>query len=94
MWRTSSPRPSVSDSEALLELPEFAAQAVAGKKVLILRGNGGRELLAETLRQRGAQVCAVTCYHRSPPALDGEPNVVAAQQATRRADHFVERRFA
>ena len=62
------------DSEALLELPEFAAQALAGKKVLILRGNGGRELLAETLGQRGAQVCAVTCYHRSPPA-DGEPVV-------------------
>jgi len=62
------------DSEALLELPAFAAKALAGKRVLILRGNGGRELLAETLRQRGAQVCAVSCYHRSPPA-DGEPLV-------------------
>jgi len=62
------------DSEALLELPAFAAEAVAGKRVLLLRGNGGRELLAETLRQRGASVDAVTCYHRSPPA-DGEPIV-------------------
>ena len=56
------------DSEALLELPTFAAGAVAGEKMLILRGNGGRELLGETLRQRGAEVDAVSCYRRSPPA--------------------------
>ena len=56
------------DSEALLELPAFAAGAVVGEKVLILRGNGGRELLGETLRQRGAEVDAVSCYRRSPPA--------------------------
>ena len=56
------------DSEALLELPEFQVECVAGRKVLILRGNGGRELLAETLLERGAQVDCVTCYHRSSPA--------------------------
>ncbi len=56
------------DSEALLDLPEFQAGRIAGKKVLILRGNGGRELLADTLRERGAQVDCVTCYHRSAPA--------------------------
>lgn len=58
------------DSEALLDLPEFQAKRVAGQKVLILRGNGGRELLADTLRERGAEVEAVTCYHRSAP-VDG-----------------------
>jgi len=62
------------DSEALLELPAFQAEAVVGKKVLLLRGNGGRELLADTLRQRGAQVDAATCYRRSPPA-DAAPLV-------------------
>lgn len=55
------------DSEALLELPAFQAGCVAGKKVLILRGNGGRELLADTLHERGAQVDCVTCYHRYAP---------------------------
>jgi len=56
------------DSAALLERAELQAERVAGKKVLILRGNGGREELAETLRERGAQVDAVTVYRRSPPA--------------------------
>ncbi len=56
------------DSEALLEMPELQRAAVLGKKILILRGNGGREELAATLRQRGAQVDAVTCYRRLPPA--------------------------
>ena len=55
------------DSAALLERPELQAERMAGRKVLILRGNGGREELAETLRARGAQVDAVTVYRRSPP---------------------------
>ena len=56
------------DSTALLERAELQTERVAGRKVLILRGNGGREELAENLRERGAQVDAVTVYRRSPPA--------------------------
>jgi uroporphyrinogen-III synthase len=62
------------DSEALLDLPAFRTECVGGKKVLILRGDGGRELLADTLLERGAEVDCVACYRRSAPA-DGTPVV-------------------
>lgn len=58
------------DSEGVLDLPAFQSERVAGKRVLILRGNGGRELLADSLRLRGAVVDCVTCYRRSAP-VDG-----------------------
>jgi uroporphyrinogen-III synthase len=56
------------DSEALLELPEMAAVQVCGRRVAIFRGDGGRELLADTLRERGATVDCITCYRRSGPS--------------------------
>ncbi|MGE5471110.1 MAG: uroporphyrinogen-III synthase [Bacteroidota bacterium] len=68
------------DSEALLELPELAAGCVRGRQVVIFRGDGGRELLADTLRQRGASVDCVTCYRRSGPAA-GSGQLLAAWRA-------------
>lgn len=61
------------DSEAVLALPEFQAAAIAGRRVLVLRGEGGRELLADTLRERGAAVEQVGVYRRSCAALDPAP---------------------
>lgn len=56
-------------SEGLLALPEL--MTVQGQRVLILRGDGGREFLAEQLRQRGAEVHYGECYQRQWPELDG-----------------------
>lgn len=53
-----------SDSEALLAAPEMAH--MAGQRVLIVRGKGGREALAETLRARGAEVVYAEVYERIP----------------------------
>jgi uroporphyrinogen-III synthase len=61
------------DSEALLELPELQADRVSGRRVAIFRGDGGRELLADTLRERGAEVDCIPCYSRSAPVGGAAP---------------------
>jgi uroporphyrinogen-III synthase len=59
------------DSDSLLALPQLAD--VRGHRVLVCRGDGGRELLVDTLRARGAHVDVLTCYRRTPAALDPAP---------------------
>ncbi len=66
-------------SEVLLQLPEL--QKLAGKRALILRGNGGRELLGKTLRERGADVSYYECYQRSPVHYDGSEQSAHWQRA-------------
>ena len=51
------------DSEALLALPALAGV----RRVAIFRGEGGRELLGETLAARGARVEYAECYRRVRP---------------------------
>lgn len=63
-----SPRdPARSDSEHLLETIDLAA--LAGKHVLIVRGESGRELMADGLRAAGASVTTVAAYRRSVPVM-------------------------
>jgi uroporphyrinogen-III synthase len=63
--------PARFDSEALLELPEL--QDIAGRRVVIFRGDGGRELFGDTLAARGATVEYAECYRRGRPRADAAP---------------------
>jgi len=60
-----------SDSESLLKHPEF--EDCKGKNILILRGEGGREFLAEQLRLKGARVDYLELYRRSCPEFNRPP---------------------
>ncbi|MGH8461238.1 MAG: uroporphyrinogen-III synthase [Stenotrophobium sp.] len=62
-------------SEGLLALPQF--QDVNGQTILLVTGEGGLEVLAPTLRGRGAQVDVAAVYRRVPLPYAGEH--VAAQ---------------
>jgi uroporphyrinogen-III synthase len=58
--------PAHSDSEHLLQALDLAQ--LAGRRVLVVRGEGGRELMPEALRGAGAAVDTVAAYRRAVPA--------------------------
>jgi uroporphyrinogen-III synthase len=68
-----SPQDARTDSETLLAMLDI--DALRGRKVMILRGQSGRELLADRLREQGIEVTQVAAYCRSAPPFD------AARQA-------------
>jgi uroporphyrinogen-III synthase len=56
------------DSEALLAMPQM--QEVNGQRILLIKGQGGREELANILRSRGADVGYWEVYKRIMPNID------------------------
>jgi uroporphyrinogen-III synthase len=55
-----------ANSEGLLKLPEL--QRLAGQRVLLVAGEGGRDLLLQQLGLRGAEVMQWQVYRRVPIA--------------------------
>ncbi|HYD81426.1 MAG TPA: uroporphyrinogen-III synthase [Paucimonas sp.] len=60
--------PERTDSQTLLEALDL--EALKGKQALIIRGETGRELLADELRAAGVIVRQVAAYRRVAPTLD------------------------
>lgn len=56
------------DSEALLDMDDL--QQVKGKRVVVFRGDSGRELLGDELLKRGAVLEYAECYRRVKPNTD------------------------
>ena len=62
--------PDGYDSEALLA--HSSMQSVNDQRILIIRGNGGRDLMRDTFVDRGAKVDYCTVYYRSLPSYSEE----------------------
>ncbi len=69
-------------SEGLLAVPSLAA--VAGQRVLIIKGEGGRRQLRDTLAERGARVEELAVYRRARPRY--APGELAAQLAAEQVE--------
>jgi uroporphyrinogen-III synthase len=83
-----SPRnPHRTDSETLLEALEL--DTLRGKRVLILRGETGRELLGDALRAAGVEVDQVAAYRRLPPDWDAARAIWLRQLLAQEVDWVV-----
>ena len=58
--------PQKANSEALLEANMLATRVITGKRIALIKGAGGRNLLAPSLTARGAIVTEIDVYQRVP----------------------------
>jgi uroporphyrinogen-III synthase len=65
-----APHAPTLDTEALWQ--QLRHHAWAGRQVLLVRGEDGRDWLADTLRAQGAVVQLLAAYRRSAPVLNGD----------------------
>jgi uroporphyrinogen-III synthase len=75
------PAPPQWDTEALWARLQHLGWA--GRRVLVVRGEGGRDWLADTLRAHGASVAFVAAYRRLPPQPDAAALVLLADAQAR-----------
>lgn len=74
------------DSEALWA--RIGGRDWAGRRALVVRGEEGRDWLAERLRSAGAEVEFVAAYRRSAPRLDGERAALLAQALAQPSEYL------
>lgn len=79
------PRPSRADSEGLWA--QVAPRVWAGRHALVVRGEAGRDWLAEQLRGAGAEVDFVAAYRRAAPRLDETAAALLAAAAAAPGQH-------
>ncbi|HEY6511926.1 MAG TPA: uroporphyrinogen-III synthase [Burkholderiaceae bacterium] len=73
------------DSEALWRV--LATRSWRGRRVLIVRGDGGRDWLADRLREQGAEVAFVQAYRRTLPSLSAPQRALLAAALAAPAHH-------
>jgi uroporphyrinogen-III synthase len=74
------------DSEALWQ--RLRHDDWAGRRVTIVRGDGGRDWLADRLREAGAEVAFVAAYRRAAPQLSADEEAVLEAALARPAEHL------
>lgn len=75
------------DSEGLLQHPQL--HTLTGKRVLLVKGSNGRELLQQELARRGAQVTIADVYRREPAAPSVDELAALQSQVDAGAIQFV-----
>ena len=78
---------SNTGSEALLALDELQQKNILNRKIMIMRGEGGRELLGDNLLARGAEIQYVELYSRAKPQV--EPVIISNMWLTEKPEAVV-----